>query len=140
MLQQFFAWIKSLFSKSSPIHHEDNGLWWQQTGTIVKVGLSTEIIKELATITFQIRRELAKKLLLTHSWLTSKAVKQSKRSNRQLTGSLAELQVIIKAILLVLLEKQTPPYQKLKSNNNSQLKKGVIEAEISFCLYYTLLY
>lgn len=52
MLQQFFAWIKSLFSKSSPIHHEDNGLWWQQTGTIVKVGLSTEIIKELATITF----------------------------------------------------------------------------------------
>lgn len=52
MLQQFFAWIKSLFNKSSPIHHEDNGLWWQQTGTIVKVGLSTEIIKELATITF----------------------------------------------------------------------------------------
>lgn len=41
-----------MFSKASPIHHEDSGLWWQQTSTIVKVGLNTEIINELSTITF----------------------------------------------------------------------------------------
>lgn len=52
MWQKIINWCKKIFSPHSPIHHEDNGLWWQKEHNTVKIGLDSTVIKELGEIAF----------------------------------------------------------------------------------------
>ena len=52
MWQRIVNWFKNLFDTKPEIHHEKNGLWWQQDHNTVKIGLDSKIIDELGTITF----------------------------------------------------------------------------------------
>ncbi len=52
MWQRIINCFKRFFSRKPLLHVEDSGLWWQQVGNLVKVGLDSKVITELGDITF----------------------------------------------------------------------------------------
>lgn len=90
MWQKIVDWFKNLFNHQT-VHHEGNGMWWQKSGNLVKVGLITQVIDELGEVTFLGTPQLDEKINKADQLINIEGGKAVETFKSPVTGTISKV-------------------------------------------------